>query len=167
ADVLDALGRAQQASGELNQAISTYSKLSDLQPNSPMPFMRMADLFLASKNKDSAAQSLKKALGVKPDLLDAQRGLITLGMDAKKISESVAIAKVVQKQRPKESIGYIFEGDIAAAQKNWDEAASIYRIGLKEAPGTELALKLHTVLLAAAKPAEADKFAGTWLKENA
>ena len=37
AEVLDALGRAQQANGEINQAMASFNKLQGLMPGSPMP----------------------------------------------------------------------------------------------------------------------------------
>ena len=165
-DVLDALGRVQQASGEMNQAISTFNKVAGLQPLSPKPLMRLADAHMADKNKDAAAQSLRKALEVKADLIEAQRGLIMLSIDAKKYGDATSVARSIQKQRPKESIGYILEGDIATAQKNWDAALAAYRLGLKEAPGSELAIKLHTTLIASEKNSDAEKFAYTWVKDN-
>jgi len=165
-ELLDALGRVQQASGDTNQAIATFNKVAGIQPLSPQPLMRLADAHMAAKNKDAAAQSLRKALEIKPDLIDAQRGLIMLNLDAKKYAEAVAGARAVQKQRPKEAIGYILEGDVSAAQKNWDAAVAAYRVGLKEAPSSELALKSHAVLLASGKTAEAEKFTAAWLKDQ-
>ena len=96
--------------------------------------MRLADVQLASKNKDGAAQSLRKSLELKPDLLDAQRGLILLNLDQKKYAEAVTIAQTVQKQRPKEPTGFVLEGDVAVAQKKWDVATEVYRAGLKSVP---------------------------------
>ena len=166
ADLLDALGRVQQANGDTNQAIVTFNKVASMQPLSPQPLMRLADAHMAAKNKDAAAQSLRKALEVKPDLVDAQRGLIMLNLDAKKYSEAVAMARSVQKQRPKEGIGYILEGDVNAAQKNWDGAITAYRTGLTAAPSAELALKTHAAFNGANKAADAEKFAATWLKDH-
>jgi cellulose synthase operon protein C len=165
-EVLDALGRVQLVAGEHNQAMATFNKLVGLQPQSPMPFVRLADANMAAKNKDAAAQSLRKALEVKPDMIEAQRGLVMLSLDAKKYSEAVTIAKSVQKQRPKEAIGFVLEGDISAAQKNWDPAVTAYKAGLKEAPASELALKLHSALMASGKTADADKFAAGWVKDS-
>ena len=165
-ELLDALGRVQQASGEANQAITTFNKLAGMQPLSPMPLMRLADAHMAAKNKDAAGQSLRKALEVKPDLVDAQRGLIMLNLDAKKYAEAVAMARTVQKQRPKEAIGYILEGDVNAAQKSWDAAITAYRAGLTAAPSAELALKTHAALNGAGKGADADKFGATWVKDH-
>jgi tetratricopeptide (TPR) repeat protein len=80
----------------------------------------------------------------------------------------MAVAKEVQKQRPKEAVGYLFEGDAHASQKAWVEAVSAYRAGLKEVggnrrPGDQAAYGAARRW----QHAEADKFAETWLKEHA
>ena len=166
ADLLDALGRVQQASGDTNQAVATFNKLVAMQPLSPKPLMRLADAHLAAKNKDAAAQSLRKALDIKSDLLEAQRGLVLLSLDGKKYAEALTLSRTVQKQRPKEPVGYILEGDANAVQQNWDAAAAAYRTGLKESSSSELALKLHAVLATSGKEAESDKFAADWVKTH-
>ena len=165
-EVLEALGRVQQASGEQNQAVTTFTKLAAMQPLSPSPYMLMAGVHMVAKNKDAAASSLRKALEIKPDMIEAQRGLIILSVEANKLPEAFAISKTVQKQRPKEAIGYVLEGDVNTSQKKWDDAAAIYRTGLKEAPSPELAIKLHSVLSASGKAADAEKFAAGWVKDH-
>lgn len=165
-EILDALGRVQQVSGDLNQAITTYGKLAAQQPLSPLPLLRLAEIHVANKTKDEAARSLKKALEIKPDLIEAQQGLILLALDGKRFSEALAIAHDVQKQRPKETSGLVLEGDIRASQKDWNGAISAYRSALKLNPRTELAVKTHTVFLASGNPAEADKFASVWMKDH-
>lgn len=165
-ELLDALGRTQQAGGDINQAIATYNKLVGMQPLSPMPHMRLAGVHMAEKNRDAAGQSLRKALEIKPDQLEAQRALIVLDLEDKKFQEALTTARTVQKQRPKEAVGYVLEGDINASQKNWDSAVTAYRAGLKQVNSPELAIKLHSVLRAAGKGAEADKLAATWQNDN-
>ncbi len=166
-ELLDALGRAQLASGETNQAIATFNKVAAMQSLSAFPLLRLADAHLIAKNKDAAVLSLKKALDVKPDLIDAQRGLIQFSMQDKKYSEAQALARSVQKQRPKEAIGYVMEGDVLLAQQKWDAAGTVFRSALKVVPdASEIALKLHASLLASSKTAEADKFSASWLKDH-
>lgn len=164
-ELLDVLGRAQMASGDLNQAITTYNKLAGLQPASAQPHMRLADVHMAGKNKAAAAQSLRKALELQPGLLAAQRGSIMLDMDAKNYASALATARAIQKQSPKEDQGYLLEGEIFAIQKNWDSAVNAFRQGMKQANSPGLAIKLHSTLLAANKTAEADKVAQAWQKE--
>jgi putative PEP-CTERM system TPR-repeat lipoprotein len=165
-ELLDALGRAQQLSGDANQALTTFNKVAAMQPLSPLPQMRLAEANMAAKDKDAAASSLRKALEIKPDFLDAQKGLIALAMDGKNYAEATAIARNMQKQRPKEPVGFEYEGDIAASQKKWDPAIEAYRTGLKSAPYAGLAIKLHSALGVSAKTAEQEKFAAGWLKDN-
>ena len=165
-EILEAMGRVQQASGELNQAVTTFTKLITLQPLSPKPYLLLADAQISAKNPDAAAQNLRKALEITPGLVEAQRGLIMLSLQAKKFPDAVTMARTVQSQRPKQPIGYVLEGDVGAAQKKWDEAATAYRVGLKEAPSPELAVKLHSAVSASGKTAEADKFAINWVKEH-
>lgn len=165
-EVLDALGRVQQVSGDLNQALNTYGKLASVQPLAPLAHLRMAEIHVANKAKEEAAKSLKKALEIKPDLLDAQRGLILLALDGKRTGEALTIAREVQKQRPKEAVGQVLEGDIHGTQKNWNEAITAYRNALKTTPTTELAVKTHTAILASGNSGEAEKFAATWIKDH-
>ena len=53
----------------------------------------------------------------------------------------------------------------SAALKNFDGAANAYRAGLKKRKSTDLAIKLHSVLLTAGRKVEAEKFASGWLTE--
>ena len=89
-----------------------------------------------------------------------------LDVDSKNIQAALSTARTMQKQDPNGAVGYVLEGDINASQKSWDSAATAYRSGLKQVSSAELAVKLHSVLLAAGKTAEADKFAATWQKDQ-
>jgi putative PEP-CTERM system TPR-repeat lipoprotein len=165
-ELLDALGRTQQATGEPNQAIASYTKLAAMQPLSVIPQMRLAEVHLAGKNTEAALASLRRALEIKPDLLEAQRALIALALDRKKPEDALTVARSVQQQRPEEAVGYALEGEIRASQKSWDRAITAYRGGLKHVKAPELAIKLHAVLGAAGQGAEADKFSNSWQKEH-
>jgi cellulose synthase operon protein C len=165
--MLDTLGRVQQASGDTNQALATFGKLAALMPESPMPHMRLANAHLAMKDVSAAGASLRKAIAAKPDFLDAQRGLMMLAVEAKNYGEALTIARTVQKQRPKEAAGYVFEGDVAAVQQRWDVAEAAYRLGLKQNPNTLiLATKVHNAIGSAGKASAASGFAADWLKRN-
>ena len=166
-ELLDALGRAQQAAGENSQANATYNKWGRLQPDSPQPFMRMAEMQMAAKDYDAALQSMRKALALKPDLIDAQRGIVALDAVTGRVPEAVAMAREMQKQKPKESVGFIMEGDVHASRNAWGEAVAAYRKGLKQVGTTDLAIRLDTALREAGGGSEADKFAATWLKQHA
>lgn len=161
---MDALGQVQQASGEINQAIGTYVKLATLQPSSPQPHLRLAGMYIAAKNIDAAERSLKKALELKPDLLEAQITLFQIMLADKRYPESLIVARKLQEQRPKEAIGYLLQGDIDVAQKDFISAIRTYRTGIKQAPSSELAVKLHVILMVSEKSSEAEIFSNEWRK---
>ena len=160
--LLDVLGRAQSANGEHNQAQASFNRMAALQPQSSLPFLRMASANLIAGDRDAASQNLRKALEIEPKSLEAQQGQVSLAMAAQKPGDALAISRAVQKQRPKEQVGYMLEGEIHAAGKAWDKAADAFRAGLKQVASPELAVRLHDVLLSAAKKSEADRWAAEW-----
>lgn len=164
--MLDALGRAQLASGDSTQAISTFKKLAVLQPRSPEVQIRLAEAHVAGNNRSAARDSLNRALEIAPRFLPAQRGLILLELDVGQPDQAMVVARQIQKDRPGEGAGYLLAGDIEASRKNWDAAAAAYRAGLAREPSTEMAVKLHGVLAFSKKASEFDSFAAAWLKEH-
>lgn len=165
-ELLDIAGRVYQMTGDTNQALAAYGKLASLMPSSPQPYLRMAEIQLAAKNREGARSSLTKGLAVQPDSLPLKRALIRLDLDEGKVEAALTKAREIQKALPKQSIGHLFEGDVHAANKAWTQAANAYRAGLKVAPTTELAQRLHAVLLADGKQSEAKAHADAWLKQH-
>jgi putative PEP-CTERM system TPR-repeat lipoprotein len=163
AEILDALGQSQQAAGDTGQALSTYARLAEQHPDSPLPWMRTAMLQAATRNDAAASQSFRRALAIKPDLLDAQKGLIGVELRQDHAKEALTIAKDVQQQRPKDSIGYIMEGEIHAARREWPKAIAAYETGVKQSGTTDAAVKLYGAHVASGQSAEAAKMASTWL----
>lgn len=165
-ELLDALGRAQMASGDFNQAINSFNKLVGLQRRSPQLQLRLADAYMAQKNVTAARQSLNRALEITPQFLPAQRGLVILELADGRPDQALAAARVVQSERPDQSVGYLLAGDVEFSRKNWEPAATAYRAGLKRGASTELAMKLHSVLVASQKRPDAETFATAWIKEH-
>ena len=166
AEMLGALGRAQQQSGDLNQATSTFNKLVAMRPQSVEPLVRLAGVQMAAGDKDAAAISLRKALQIQPNAFEVRRALIALDVDAKRYDAALKSARDVQRQSPKSPAGYALEGDVKVAQRDWEAAALAYRSGLKADATSELAIKLHSVLKAAGKTPDADKFSDVWQKDH-
>lgn len=166
ADMISALGRAQSAAGEHNQAIATFNKLLSLTPNSPTPYMLIAGAQLANKEGKSAMQSLIKALEVQPDFLPGQRALAELAVQQRQPEQALTISKTVQKQRPGQAVGHVLEGDILAGDKQWAASATAYQAALKISASPELAIKLHSVLIAGGKPLEAERWVADWDKAH-
>ena len=165
-EILNAAARAYLAAGDTQQARTAYAKLVKRQPASAEALTQVAELQVLMQNNAGALESLRKALAIKPDLIEAQRMMIALNLDASRTPEAIAVAREMQKQHPKDSIGFIVEGDIRADQKAWTEAAAAYRNGLNRVGTTDLAVRLHAALRFGAKDADAEKFAASWLNSH-
>jgi putative PEP-CTERM system TPR-repeat lipoprotein len=125
-----------------------------------------ADVYVAAGKKEEALRSLKEALLITPNFLPAQQKSIALLVDAGRRNEALAIAREVQKQRPKQAVGWLFEGDIQAAAKNWAGATALYRTALQKESTTGLAKKLHASLIAGGKHADAEAHVAQWTKAH-
>jgi putative PEP-CTERM system TPR-repeat lipoprotein len=165
-EILDVAGRVFQMTGDTNQALATYGKLASLLPTAPHPYLRMAEIQVAAKNKEGARASLAKGLALQPDSLPMQRALIMLDVDDQKIDDALAKARAIQKAHPQEAAGHVIEGDIHVIAKDWTKAAAAYRSGLKTTPSTDIAERLHATLMLGGKAADANGFGATWLKEH-
>ena len=165
-DVMDALGMAQIAGGDALQAVSTYKRLSSLRPTSPQPLLQLANAYAASKNSDGAANALRRALQLQPDLPAAQRALAALSMANGRPQDAVAIARELQKKRPADALGYLMEGDAEASGKNWDAAISAWKSGLAKARTGELAPRVVHGLYESGKSGEAEKFVAAWMVQH-
>ncbi len=163
--IMDALGRAQMLSGDLQRATSTFTKLSGLQPRNPTYELRLADVYVMSKDYAAAAASLRRALEIRPDLVAAQRGMAMLAVLDKRPQEGIEMARKLQREHPKDATGFTLEGDIESGRKNWDAAATAYRSALQLVKSPEGAIRLHSALLGGGKAADAERMAADWRKE--
>lgn len=163
-ELIDALGRAQTAGGEYNQAMSSFNQLTGLLPQSALPQVRIATVHMAKQDQPAAIAALRKALQIQPELWSAQRGLADLLLQSNQSSQAMALAKSVQQKQPKDPAGYLLEGDVHALGKRWGEATAAYQAGMRLGAVPDLAIKLHSVLIAAGKATEAQRVSDAWLK---
>jgi putative PEP-CTERM system TPR-repeat lipoprotein len=164
--LLDALGRAHLASGEFNQALMTFQKLSAQEANSYLPHIRMAEVYAVTKNKELTTKSLNRALELKPDFRPALRNLVLIDVGDKNYTRALTTARLIQQQAPKDEEGYSIEADIFAVQKKWPEALNALQVGMTQLNSPALAFKTHAFLTEAGKIAEADKFSTKWQTDH-
>lgn len=166
AQLVDALGRAQVASGEQAQGLATFGKLASLQADSPLGHLRTAETQMAAKNYGAARTSLSRAASVAGDAPEIHARRAALEVADGKPTAALAIARDVQKRHPKLAIGHAIEGDVHAAGGHWPAAVSAYRVGLQRQASTPVAIKLHSALVRAGKTADAESAAKAWMKDH-
>ena len=164
--ILDALGRAQAASGQHAQAINTFNKILAVQPGNLQAHMRIADVNLAAKNTDAAGQSLRRAVAQAPNSPLAHQRLFALELSAGRTAEALKLARDLQKSQPAHSMGFIQEGDALRAQKNNEGALAAYKTALGKAAPSEAATRYYAMHMSTGKTADADKFATGWKREH-
>ncbi len=166
-DVLDALGRAQMHSGDSQQAIATFRRITGVDPNSARAHVRLADIMKSSGNRFGAIASMRRALELEPDLEPARAGLVELLVAEGRGKEALDMARELQRRQPQSASGYLLEGAVHRRLKAPEAAVSTYRTGLQKAQAKdELARALYRTLGGAGRVAEADRFAADWLKEH-
>ena len=165
-EVLDFSAQSQLANGDKDGALDTYRKLAGLVPNSAMAHYRIATVQMSMQNQGAAVDSLKKAIALKPDYLDAQVALAAVQVRSNKPDEAVAIARQIQKQLPKQPIGFSLEGDLMMLQQKPADAVKPYEQALAANGGNAVLMKLHEALTKTGKTKEADAQVSAWLKAH-
>jgi putative PEP-CTERM system TPR-repeat lipoprotein len=161
-----ALGMAQVAAGEQNQAVETFKRLVSMQPNNPSPLVRLAETQVLIKDYPSAIDSARKALAVRPDFPQALAVLMKTYLVAGQPDAAMAEARRLQKEHPDKQVGYALEGDLLSAQKKWADAAAMYKTGVTRQPTGPLALRYFVALESSGKATEAKTIADKWIKDH-
>lgn len=165
-EVLDFSAQTQLANGDKDGALDTYRKLAGVMPNSALAQYRIATVQMSMQNQGAAVDSLKKAIALKPDYLDAQVALAAVQVRSNKPDEAVAIARQVQKQRPKQPVGYSLEGDLMMLQQKPADAVKPYEQAMAVNGGNAVLMKLHEALTKTGKTKEAAEKVAAWLKAH-
>ena len=165
-EIMDALGRAQMAAGDAQRSITTFKKLTSLQPRNALFQLHLAEAYRANKDVAGATAALRQAIELQPDMVPALRTMASLAVQDSRTPDALTIARGLQQRKPKDASGFMLEGEIEASRKGWDAAATAFRGALQRSRTVEAAINLHSALRAGGKTAEADRLAAEWQKDN-
>jgi putative PEP-CTERM system TPR-repeat lipoprotein len=164
--VVEALGRAQLAAGENDQAIASFGKLVSLAPKSPSALMTQSQAYAVVKDWASARQALQKAIDLQPDLAAARLGLVRVGIESGRFQDARAEAHAIQKRWPTQATGYLAEVDVLTAQKDWSEAERVLRAAIDKTKNPQLVVRLYSLLDGLGRTKEAEALATSWAAQN-
>ena len=165
-DVIEFLGQSQALNNDLPAALISFNKLATVKPALSRPHVRIASVHLAMQHSPEAIASLEKALSLQADDLEAQVLLFTLYGKDNKFDAALKVAQQVEKQRPKEPIGLVMQGDLFSAQKKFALAQKSYEQAYALGKKEEILLKLHGVMVASGREKEADAMLLKALNDN-
>jgi putative PEP-CTERM system TPR-repeat lipoprotein len=164
--LLELLGQAKVASKDLNGALETYSQLVNVAPKSAAPHLRLAGVHMLMQNNTAAADDLKRAVELQPDMLQARMAQVELAMRMGHPDDALALARQIQKINDKSPVGYATEGDVLMAQKKPAQALPAYDKALALANAPEILVKSLQAMTLAGKGKEAQARATQWLKDH-
>lgn len=164
--IVEILGVAQQATGNVSQAIETFGRLARLMPKSANAQVRLARAHAAAKEYPRALQILRGVLAQEPQQVELHNDIAYILVQAGRFDEATAEARELQKKRPKEALGFVIEGDVLAAQQKWLEAAALYRVALGRSPDMLTADKAVAALKKVEGATDTQALAAKWLNEN-
>ena len=134
--ILDALGRAQLAAGETNQAIETFNRLAAAEPNSALPLQRLAQVYAVRKEPERAIDALLRAQKMAPADVNITRDLVQFYVATGQSDQALKQAKALQASAPKSASGFALEGYVHRQASQLPAAEKAYRDGLKAEPGS-------------------------------
>lgn len=165
-DALAMLARVQYTANNYQAALESYAKLGVLLPDSPIVHTHIAAVHIANQDVNGALASLKRALAIQPDLLDAQLTQVKLLLDQKRFADAQAVVSTVKRQRPDAPVSHQLEGDLLMAQDRHVAAVTAYeRAHAIDKAGPSLVL-VASALAKAGKVADAEARLLSFLKEH-
>ena len=164
--MVELLGLAQMSAGEHRLAVATFMRFADMLPQAAQPLMMLATAQMAARQPDEAVRSLRSALRLRPELTAAQRDLASIYVAMGRTDEALKEARALQASRPKQAFGYVLEGEIHAAQRDWESAERVYREATKRFGLAVLLSRAHQVMVSAGKAEEAETLAERWVKSH-
>jgi putative PEP-CTERM system TPR-repeat lipoprotein len=127
---------------------------------------RLASAQVAANDVPGATASLKKALALNPNDVEALAGLGRLEADAGRYADAITIAQQIQTRAPNEPIGFLLEGDMRIAQKQFLQAVIVYERAFAIRPTSGSAIKVHAAQSMAGNATQADAKLVAWMNNH-
>ncbi len=165
--VLAALSRAQEAAGEYYQAVESLQRLAGLQPESAQPLQQLAALHLRQRQPERALEVLRRAQRIAPDNGQVRLAMSAALLVAGRPDDALKEARATQTAFPRLAAAHALESEVHASRRDWPRAERAVREAIRLEPRAGVhAIRLHAVLIAAGKMADAGNHARRWLAEH-
>ncbi len=162
---LKTLGRVEMGSQDYRAAVSAFEKAVKEAPDAQSYYSLGVAQFRADDD-GAARNSLKQALKLRPEHLQAASLLVLLDVRAGRIEDALGGAEEIKRRHPKLPAGFILEGDIHASQKQNARAASAYAQARELGSGTRILLKEVAALQASQGNVAVINLLTGWLKTH-
>lgn len=165
-DLLDLMGKAQLANGDLDGATDSYRKLTVALPRSAQAQMQLGALLTETKKYAAAEEVFKAALSIQPDFPSAQLALIELYMRKGWYDLALQQATRIIRAHPESAAGYQLSADILQASGKPADAMPMFEKSLTIANHSEALIKLADALRMNNKKEDAARRVSAWLQQH-
>lgn len=162
-DLLDLLGKAQLANGDMEAATDSFRKLTVALPRSSQAQMQLAAILMVTKKDAAAEEVLKSALAMQPDFPAAQVALIEVYARKGWFDLALQAADKMQRQHADAPVGYQLAGDILMMDKKPALASVQFEKAFSMLNNSEALMKAVTAQRAMDKKDVAARRLATWL----
>jgi cellulose synthase operon protein C len=164
--LLDALGQAQIAAGEVEQAVASFRAMAGASSRQALPYIRLARVYALQGKRDAAQAALQSALEAEPTNAEAKSGLVDLWMASKQEDKALEFVRRQRQLRPNDPAGYGLEASYHMRSRAPEKALTVLREGVSKTDSSELASQLFSLLLRMERDGEAGSFGAAWLRRH-
>jgi len=163
--LLELRGQVELAAARQPAAVKTFAALVSVRP-SPLAHFELASAQAAAGDARAAEASLRNALKLKGDFVEAAVALAELYLRDGRAAEALKVARELQMTAPASPNGQVLEGDILMAQQRYADAAKSYSKALAMKQSGMLAAKVHSARSRSGDPVAADAELHQWLQTH-
>lgn len=157
-EVLDVLGSAQLAAGDLAAAALSFAAMVNENPASALAHFRLGRTYVAQRRWNEAISALGRARSLKPNDFDIEVTLAAAHLQAGSPDKALDIARGLREKYPKLAAAHLLEGNVYLSQRKSAEALQAYQKAFDLSPSGLAATSIFKARLLAGQNAAA--FAG-------
>jgi tetratricopeptide (TPR) repeat protein len=148
--VLRSLARAHLANGEPAVAEETMRHAVDANPKNPALQLEFAQLMTQMGKTGEAKSIIGELVKQAPDNFEALDTQFRIALSTQDLATAKSAADIIVGLRPKLSVGYMYQGMVAEADKHRDEALRLYTVAADLQPNAPEPLDAVVKLLVSA-----------------
>lgn len=164
--VLDALGQAYLAAGQVDKARATFSQMTRSAIFDSTALTRIAEQQMRIGAFEDAGFALKKALLARPDHLPAQLAMVDLDLAAGRPDAALQRARTLRGAHPALAASARALGQVYMARKQYAEAIAEFKAALAREPGAVHTLALFQAYIAAGQHQAGIDLIRAWLRAH-
>lgn len=160
------LGGIHLSHGDKQEAISTYTKWRDSEPQNSQAHYRLALAQHSGGDLNGAAKSLDKALVINPNDGDVVLAKTRLLVETHREADALALAQAFQKRQPNAPQGMEAEARVRAAQGQHADAAAQWARAGQLSNRSAHAIQAYAAYKQAGQIAKGEAYLATWLSQH-